>query len=201
MKMKTRKMRHAKINNIMNYYSIIQSPIGELMLVADDSALTGLYFADCEHVPAGSKRGTLNAQHAVLQQAAEQLEEYFTGIRERFSVPIHLNGTDFQQSVWREIERIPYGETLSYSDLAKRAGAPRAIRAAGTTTGQNPVSIIIPCHRVMGKNGGLCGFAGGLERKQHLLELENFRGAYRWSHGGTLIRNSKKALGMAGARV
>jgi methylated-DNA-[protein]-cysteine S-methyltransferase len=168
-------MKHTKTTkeNSMNHYAIIKSPIGDLMLVADDSALTGVYFAGCDHIPAASKRWTLNARHPVLRQAAKQLQEYFTGKRRSFSLPLRPAGTDFQENVWREIARIPYGETLSYSDLAKRAGAPEAIRAAGTTTGRNPVSIIIPCHRVVGKNGALCGFAGGLERKRHLLGLEN----------------------------
>ncbi len=157
----------------MNYYSVIKSPIGDLMLVADASAVTGLYFAGHDHIPAESKHWILNGEHSVLRQVAKQLQEYFAGKRRIFSVPLRLAGTDFQQKVWREIALIPYGKTISYSDLAKRAGAPRAIRAAGTTTGRNPVSIIIPCHRVMGKDGGLCGFAGGLERKRHLLELEN----------------------------
>jgi len=165
-------MKQTKTTNIMNYYSIIKSPIDDLILVTDESALTGLYFAGCDHIPAASKGWTLNARHPVLLQAAMQLQEYFAGKRMSFSLPLRLAGTDFQQRVWREIARIPYGETASYSDLAKRAGAPLAIRAAGMNTGRNPVSIIIPCHRVMGKNGSLCGFAGGLERKQYLLELE-----------------------------
>ena len=157
----------------MNFYSIIKSPIGDLLLVADVSAVTGVYFPGRDHVPAASKAWTLTPQHPVLQQAAKQLQEYFAGKRKSFTLPLRLAGTDFQQQVWREIALIPYGETINYSELAKRAGAPQAIRAAGTTTGRNPLSIIIPCHRVMGKNGGLCGFAGGLKRKRHLLELEN----------------------------
>src|SRR6266567_888874 len=157
----------------MNYYSIIKSPIDNLMLVADDSALTGLYFVSGDHIPAVSNRWTLNAQHPVLQQAAGQLSEYFAGERTEFSLPLRLAGTDFQQRVWREIALIPYGEIINYTELAKRAGAPQAIRAAGTATGRNPVSIIVPCHRVVGKNGGMCGFAGGLERKRGLLDLEN----------------------------
>ena len=157
----------------MNYYSITKSPVHDLMLVADDSALIGLYFAGCDHIPAASNRWKRHAKHPVLQQAEKQLQEYFAGERTEFSLPLRLTGTDFQQRVWREIALIPYGETITYSDLAKRAGAPQAIRAAGTNTGRNPVSIIIPCHRVVGKNGSLHGFAGGLERKRHLLELEN----------------------------
>lgn len=157
--------------NIMNY-SIMKSPIDDLMLVADASTLTGVYFAGCDHIPAASNRWTLNAQHPVLLLAAEQLQEYFAGKREDFSLPLRLDGTDFQEKVWREIALIPYGETITYGDLAKRAGAPEAIRAAGTSTGRNPVSIIVPCHRVMGKNGAMRGYAGGLERKRYLLELE-----------------------------
>src|SRR5258708_4656922 len=121
--------------NTMTSYSIVKSPIDDLLLVADESALTGLYFANCDHIPARSKRWSLNAQHPVLQQAARQLAEYFAGKRKSFSLPLRLAGTDFQQRVWREIALIPYGETINYSELAKRAGAPQAIRAAGTTTG------------------------------------------------------------------
>jgi methylated-DNA-[protein]-cysteine S-methyltransferase len=157
--------------NTMNY-SIIKSPIGELMLVADASALTGLYFVGCDHIPAASSGWTRNAQHAVLRLAGKQLQEYFAGKRQRFSVPLRLAGTDFQQAVWRQIARIPYGETITYSDLAERSGAPQAIRAAGANTGRNPISIIIPCHRVVAKNGDMCGFAGGLETKRRLLDLE-----------------------------
>jgi methylated-DNA-[protein]-cysteine S-methyltransferase len=165
-------MKPTKTTDIMNFYAIVNGPIGGLMLVADDSALIGLYFAGCDHIPVASQRWTLNPRHPVLQQAAKQLREYLAGQRKEFSLPLRLAGTDFQQRVWREISLIPYGETISYSDLASRAGAPQAIRAAGTNTGRNPVSIIIPCHRVVGKNGTMRGFAGGLERKRRLLELE-----------------------------
>src|SRR5258706_15226735 len=164
-------MKRTETTDIMNYF-IMKSPIDDLMLAADASALTGVYFAGCDHVPAASSRWTLNAQHPVLRQAAKQLQEYFAGKRESFSLPLRLDGADFQKRVWREIALIPYGETITYGDLAKRAGAPEAIRAAGTSTGRNPMSIIVPCHRVVGKNGDLRGFAGGLERKRDLVELE-----------------------------
>src|SRR5258706_10603321 len=159
--------------SVPNCYSIFESPAGNLMLVADGSALTGVYFVGRDHMPAARSGWTPNGQHPVLQEAEKQLREYFMGKRKSFSVPLRLAGTDFQKRVWREIALIPYGETLSYSELAKRAGAPRAVRAAGTSTGRNPVSIIIPCHRVVGKNGSMCGFAGGLDKKRHLLELES----------------------------
>ncbi|HSY17385.1 MAG TPA: methylated-DNA--[protein]-cysteine S-methyltransferase [Candidatus Acidoferrales bacterium] len=160
------------MKNTTTSYSVIKSPVGELLLTADDSALTGVYFAGCNHVPAESKQWTRNPQHPVLQSAAKQLAEYFAGKRTAFSISLHPSGTDFQEKVWREIARIPYGKTVSYSHLAKRAGTPDAVRAAGTATGRNPLSIVIPCHRVVGKNGALCGFAGGLERKQYLHTLE-----------------------------
>jgi len=164
----------------MTCYSIIKSPIGNLMLVADGSELTGLYFVGCDHVPAATNNWTANTRHPVLQQTAKQLQEYFAGKRKKFSIAVRLAGTEFQRKIWREIALIPFGETVSYSDLAKRAGAPEAIRAAGTSTGRNPVSIVIPCHRVVGKNGGMGGFAGGLERKRRLLELEK-SAASRWT--------------------
>ena len=157
----------------MQYYSIVQSPVGDLTLVADNGALTGVYFAGRDRIPGASKRWTRDARPPVLREAAKQLREYFAGKRKSFSLPLRLAGTDFQRRVWREIARIPYGETVSYSALAERAGAPLAVRAAGTSTGRNPAAIVVPCHRVMGKNGDLCGFGGGLERKRYLLKLEN----------------------------
>ena len=154
-------------------YNTIKTPMGGLMLVANASELIGLYFIGCDHVPAGQNQWTPDARHPILRQAKEQLEEYFAGKRTEFSLPLRFARTDFQERVWRQIALIPYGKTLSYADLARKAGKPRAIRAAGTSTGRNPLSIIIPCHRVVGKNGGVGGYAGGLERKRHLLELEN----------------------------
>jgi O-6-methylguanine DNA methyltransferase len=103
------------------------------------------------------------------------LEEYLEGERTSFSVPISYNGTDFQNKIWKQIARIPFGATVTYSELAKKAGAPAAIRAAGTATGRNPLSIIVPCHRVVGKNGGMGGYAGGLDRKKSLLKIETKR--------------------------
>lgn len=174
MKLKRFDMKQTKAaeKNIMTHYAIVKSPIGDLMLVAGATALTGLYFAGCDHIPAASHRWILNAQHPVLQRAAKQLQEYFAGKRTTFSLPLGLAGTDFQEKIWRQIALIPYGKTITYSDLARRAGATQAVRAAGTSTGRNPLAIVIPCHRVVGKNGSLCGFAGGLDKKRRLLELE-----------------------------
>ncbi|MDB6054193.1 MAG: ogt [Verrucomicrobiales bacterium] len=167
-----RKSSSTEKRAITNSYAVIDSPIGKLMLVADEEWLVGLYFVDCPHVPAMSGNWKRDAQHALLRQAGEQLHEYFAGHRTRFTIPLRSTGTDFQKSIWKQIEQIPYGQTLSYSELATRAGASHAIRAAGTSTGRNPISIIVPCHRVVGKNGGMCGFAGGLDRKALLLKLE-----------------------------
>jgi methylated-DNA-[protein]-cysteine S-methyltransferase len=157
----------------MNSYDTINTPIGELMLVATDSKLAGIYFVGCDHLPATHKQWQRDNRHPIFRQAKEQLEEYFAGKRTAFSLPLHFAGTGFQERVWRRIALIPYGKTISYADLAREAGNPKAIRAAGTSTGRNPLSIVIPCHRVIGKNGAITGYAGGLDKKRRLLELEN----------------------------
>jgi methylated-DNA-[protein]-cysteine S-methyltransferase len=151
----------------------MRTPIGELLLVADESALTGVYFTGQKHFPAIHKDWKKNENHPVLKKAAAQLKDYFAGKRVEFDLPLRLTGTGFQEKVWKEIARIPFGKTLTYSELAKRVGSPSAIRAAGASTGRNPVGIIVPCHRVVGKDGSLTGYAGGLDRKRHLLKLEN----------------------------
>ena len=162
-----------KQNKLMKSYDTIKTPIGELMLVASDSKLAGIYFVGCDHLPVAHKQWQRHAKNPIFRQTKEQLEEYFAGKRTTFSVPLHFAGTDFQERVWRRIALIPYGKTISYAELARQAGNPKAIRAAGTSTGRNPLSIIIPCHRVIGKNGAITGYAGGLDKKQRLLQLEN----------------------------
>jgi methylated-DNA-[protein]-cysteine S-methyltransferase len=151
----------------------MQTPIGELLLVADESAITGVYFTGQKHFPAIYKDWKKDANHPVLKKAAAQLKDYFAGKRVEFDLPLRLTGTSFQEKVWKEIARIPFGKTLTYGELAKRVGSPGAVRAAGASTGRNPVGIIVPCHRVVGKDGSLTGYAGGLDRKRHLLQLEN----------------------------
>jgi methylated-DNA-[protein]-cysteine S-methyltransferase len=155
----------------MNSYTILPSPIGDLLLVTDDTHLRGIYFAGEKHAPA-TRHWERNPNHAVLKQTARELGEYFNGTRTTFSVPLRYEGTRFQQAIWTQISQIPFGKTISYTELAHRAGAPNASRAAGTATGQNPLSILVPCHRVVGRNGGLHGYAGGLDRKRRLLALE-----------------------------
>lgn len=109
----------------------------------------------------------------LLQETIKQLQEYFDGNRKEFDIPIKLKGTDFQIKVWQELQKIPYGQTISYSELAKRINCPKAVRAVGGACGKNPILIIVPCHRVLGKNGNLTGFSGGIDYKEKLLILEN----------------------------
>lgn len=156
----------------MTSYSIVKTSLGELALVANKAELIGVYFFDCRHVPTALKTWTRDDQNALLKKAGKEINEYLDGKRSTFTFPLGSAGTDFQKKVWKEIAKIPFGKTISYSDLAKGAGSPNAIRAAGTATGKNPLSIIVPCHRVMGKDKAIRGYAGGLERKRHLLELE-----------------------------
>lgn len=157
----------------MKYYTILKTKhLGDLLLVTSAKHLTGIYFMGCDHVPASRDGWELNPAHPVLKQTVKELQEYFAGKRTSFSIPLQPEGTEFQQEIWRQIARIPFGETTTYSELARRAGAPDAVRAAGTATGSNPLAIVIPCHRIMGKDGALRGFAGGLDRKKYLLGVE-----------------------------
>jgi len=148
------------------YTTLHPSPVGDILLRADDEGrLTELYL---RHDGADDRHPT----HAPFEAAREQLDAYFAGEREDFDLPLALHGTDFQMRVWEQLTRIPYGETISYSQLASRLGDPKLVRAVGLANGRNPVSIIVPCHRVIGADGSLVGYGGGLERKQWLLEHE-----------------------------
>ena len=152
----------------MNYVTYVDSPIGRLSLYSDGQALTGLYMGahepDADAVPGGAL--------APLRAAARQLGEYFAGKRREFDLPVALHGTPFQSRVWAQLQKIPFGETWSYGQLAKRIRQPGAARAVGHANNRNPVSIVIPCHRVIGADGSLTGYGGGIERKQWLLEHE-----------------------------
>ena len=154
----------------------IASPIGELTLIASDDGLVAVLWED--DTPDRVRLGTLSdaPNHPVLVQAERELGDYFAGRRTTFSVPLDMRGTDFQQSVWRALLTIPFGETRSYADIATQIGRPTATRAVGTANGRNPISIIAPCHRVIGSNGSLTGFAGGLKAKEYLLGLESRQG-------------------------
>jgi len=158
--------------NMTSYTTLKTQALGDLLLVANDTKLIGIYYADCNHAPEIAADWRHNPRHPILQQAKKEIGSFLEGKRNSFSVPLHLDGTKFQQKVWTQLARIPFGQTISYSELARRAGRPTAIRAAGSATGRNPLSIIIPCHRVISKNGTLGGYAGRLDRKQRLLVLE-----------------------------
>ncbi len=155
-----------------SYFILKTAVVGDLLLMASEAHLAGIYFADCAHAPVVRRDWVEDRRQGVIERAVGQLREYLEGERTSFSLPLGVEGTEFQRETWRQIARIPFGETMTYSRLAEKAGAATAIRAAGTATGRNPLSIVVPCHRVVGKNGGLGGYAGGLERKMRLLELE-----------------------------
>lgn len=149
----------------------INSPVGPLFLAASDAGLHAVEFAAPRHpVPRGPHWQA--GPHRWLDAASGQLTEYFAGVRRRFDLPLAARGTPFQQQVWAGLTRIGYGHTISYADLAQMIGAPTASRAVGAANGRNPLSIIVPCHRVIGANGALTGFGGGLATKQFLLSLE-----------------------------
>lgn len=143
----------------------LPSPVGELTLTQEGDCLTGLYFG---RLPCQGREGPT----PLLEEAAWQLSEYFAGKRRDFTLPLLLKGTPFQRRVWEALRAIPYGETCSYGELAKAIGSPKACRAVGGANHKNPISIIVPCHRVVGAGGSLTGYGGGLENKRFLLDLE-----------------------------
>ena len=158
----------------MNYaYKLTPSPVGKLKLVASDKGLVAILWENDK--PNRVKLGALveNRNHPILVETERQLAEYFAGKRKSFSLKLDLIGTKFQNDVWRALLGIPFGETRSYGQLARQLGNPRAMRAVGAANGRNPISIVVPCHRVIGASGELTGFAGGLKTKAQLLELES----------------------------
>jgi methylated-DNA-[protein]-cysteine S-methyltransferase len=154
------------------FYKEMKSPVGKLKLVASSQALVAVLWE--KERPNRVKLGAMNLdpRHPILIEAERQLSEYFTGQRIRFDLPLQLNGTEFQKKVWQALREIPFGKTRSYRDLARAVGLPKASRAVGAANGKNPLSIVVPCHRVIGANGALTGFAGGLATKAALLALE-----------------------------
>lgn len=148
----------------------MDSPVGTLTLVSTDGVLSGLYMAEYKH---GPKREDFGERvRSGFEAAVSELREYFEGQRKRFSIPLFMEGTAFQKEVWKRLCDIPYGETRSYGQLAEAIGKPAACRAVGMANGHNPISIVVPCHRVIGSDGSLTGYGGGLERKKFLLKLE-----------------------------
>ncbi|MCF8777223.1 methylated-DNA--[protein]-cysteine S-methyltransferase [Vibrio sp. IRLE0018] len=154
----------------MKFYTQMDSPLGVVTIQAVDEGLVGIWFE--QHTTKPQMLGEVSTSHPVLVKAVLQLTQYFEGTRQQFELPLAANGTDFQRQVWHALSQIPYGESCSYQDLANAIGNPKAVRAVGLANGKNPISIVVPCHRVIGKNGKLTGYAGGVERKQQLLALE-----------------------------
>ncbi|MCA1221117.1 methylated-DNA--[protein]-cysteine S-methyltransferase [Streptomyces sp. 8L] len=152
-------------------HTLMDSPLGPLTLVATDGALSGVYMVSHRHMPPAETFGARSDRP--FAAVVEQLEAYFRGELRDFDLPVHLAGTDFQRRVWSELTRIPYGQTRSYGQLAAALGQPGASRAVGLANGRNPVSIVVPCHRVVGSTGSLTGYGGGLANKQRLLALES----------------------------
>jgi len=157
----------------MHYYDLYESPQGQMLLVANGEGLSGVYFDGQKYLPQVESDWRRDARHAPLRQAKRELAEYFGGGRKRFESPLAPEGTPFQRSVWKAISTVAFGNTITYTELARRAGFPGSARAAGAATGRNPISIIVPCHRIVGSNGSLTGYAGGLDRKRALLALES----------------------------
>lgn len=154
-------------------YTVMKSPVGDITLIADKENLCAIYWPNQK--PDKKKFPDLEKKDGskVLRSAVNQLNSYFAGKADKFDIPLRPVGTDFQERVWKALRSIKYGKTVSYGDIAKKIGNPKAVRAVGAAIGKNPLSIIVPCHRVIGSNGKLTGFAGGLGTKEFLLNLEN----------------------------
>jgi len=152
------------------YYTTMESPVGQLRLVAEELGLRTVWFVrgrkdEKAHVD-------WKEDAAFFADVKRQLNAYFAGELKEFEIPLLMEGTEFQKRVWKALQTIPYGETMSYGEVAKKIGEPKAVRAVGAANGQNPIPIIVPCHRVIGSDGSLTGFGGGIENKKKLLELE-----------------------------
>jgi methylated-DNA-[protein]-cysteine S-methyltransferase len=158
------------LNTMNAKHTVIDSPVGDLTVVAADGAITGLYFVNHLRGPAPDALGERTDDG--FAEVTRQLGEYFAGTRREFDLPLAPVGNEFQQRVWALLTTIPYGQTRSYGDLAKALGDPGLAQAVGSANGRNPISIIVPCHRVVGADGSLTGYAGGLDRKRYLLEME-----------------------------
>jgi methylated-DNA-[protein]-cysteine S-methyltransferase len=169
-------MTNPGAKSMSHVFKTMPSPVGSLTLVANAKALVAILWPKDDPKRVKLPAMTRDDDHPILRKAEKELTEYFAGKRKRFTVALDFAGTDFQKRVWRALLEIPFGETRSYRDIARSLGKPSAMRAVGAANGRNPISIIAPCHRVIGANGALTGFAGGLKAKQALLTLET-RGA------------------------
>jgi methylated-DNA-[protein]-cysteine S-methyltransferase len=155
------------------FYKFIDSPVGQLKLVASEKGLVAILWHNDKPSRVPLTELIEDPSHSILTRTEQQLREYFAGTRKVFNLPLDMRGTTFQKNVWDALLAIPFGQTRSYGELAKQLGAPSASRAVGAANGRNPLSIVVPCHRVIGSSGKLTGFAGGLETKARLLGLEN----------------------------
>ncbi len=154
------------------YYDLYDSPVGELLFLSDGTALTDLHMTAGKYVPASSGHWQRNSALTVFEQTKRELDAYFAGKLRGFTVPLAPRGTEFQKRAWIALTKIPFGETRTYGQQAHAMGQPTAVRAVGAANGKNPIGIIVPCHRVIGANGTLTGYAGGLHNKAFLLKLE-----------------------------
>lgn len=160
---------------LMLHRTTLPSPVGTLTLVASDAGLVAVLWENDAPTRVRIGEAVENGDHPILAAAATQLGDYFAGTRTAFDLTLDARGTDFQRAVWRELSAIPHGETRTYADLARALGQPTATRAVGAANGRNPLSVVVPCHRVVGSNGTLTGFAGGIEAKRWLLAHEGAR--------------------------
>lgn len=154
----------------MTFVHYTESPVGRITIISTEEAILGIAFEEERHPR--DRSGAIESAKAILLDAERQIQEYFGGWRQSFDLPLAPVGTEFQQLVWAELQRIPFGETIAYSELARRLGREKAVRAVGAANGRNPIGIVIPCHRVIGADGSLTGYGGGISRKEYLLRLE-----------------------------
>jgi methylated-DNA-[protein]-cysteine S-methyltransferase len=175
------------------FYSTYDSPLGELLLVGDGRSLTGLYMQAQKYAREVQPEWKRDAQP--FRAAVEQLDAYFAGELRAFDLSLAPSGTDFQRTVWRALLDVQFGTTATYGELARRIGSPRAPRAVGLANGRNPIGLIVPCHRIIGANGSLTGYGGGIERKRWLLAHEA-----RWSYGLTPVVSAVRASSRAATR-
>jgi len=158
-------------------HALLPSPLGEILLIFDDDALCGLYFVGQKGQPAVGAQVARDDAHPIARRCVAHIARYFAGETVDFDVPLRLSGTPFQARVWAALQGVARGRVERYAEIARRIGAPTAVRAVGAAVGRNPVSIFVPCHRVVGSDGSMTGYAGGLPRKLHLLRLEGVLGA------------------------
>lgn len=176
------------------YYCIHESPIGPLLLMSDGESLTGLHTPNDKYKPAIQPDWRRDESASPFAEVKDQLDDYFEGRRTEFSLPLKPEGTVFQRQVWEQLCGIPFGQTISYAELARRVGNPKASRAVGMANSRNPISIVVPCHRVIGADNSLTGYAGGLDRKRALLEHEAGKSRGASTPEGPTIRQLPLAI-------